>query len=204
METKYLGIMIDNNLLFNKQAEYVTKKVAKKVNFLYRIGKNVSMYTKLTIYKTIIAPHFEYCSTLLINMNDYSMQMLQRAQNRAMRAILGCNRYTPVKDMLDALCFLNVKQRMVFNVCIMVHKIVMGIGPMYLNCLVRKVGDKHNYDTRRRKEIQIDYCRTKIAEKTLMYKGIQWYNTLPECLKEELHLVNFKRELSKYVKKNVG
>lgn len=199
-ETKYLGVIIDENLSFNRQAAYAAKKVAKKVNFLYRIGKHISMYTRLTIYKTIISPHFEYCSTLMLNMNAYSMQMLQRAQNRAMRAILGCNRYTPVIDMLEALCFMSIKQRMVFNVCLMVHKIVNGIGPQYLNRLVRKVSERHNYNTRSRNEIEVAYCRTKIAEKSLMYSGIKWYNMIPEPLKDERNLRNFKRGLSQYVK----
>lgn len=55
-------------------------------------------------------------------MKAYSMQMLQRAQNRAMRAILGCNRYTPVIYMLEALCFMSIKQKMVYNVCLMICK----------------------------------------------------------------------------------
>lgn len=69
---KYLGVMIDSNLKMKSHIDYVCKKVAKKIGFLARISKNLNFMDKITIYKTIIVPHFEYCATflLLCNLNE--------------------------------------------------------------------------------------------------------------------------------------
>lgn len=65
------------------------------------------------------------------------MDILQKTQNRGMRAILRCNRYTRVKDMLDALGFLNIWQKMVYNICVFIYKIKNGMMPGYLRFMMR-------------------------------------------------------------------
>lgn len=122
--------------------------MAKKVNFLYRLNKYVSSYSLVTIYKSIIAPHFEYCSTIMLNFSENDMDIMQRAQNRAMRAILQCNRYTPIRKMLDALSFMTIKKRMLYNVCLFVHKMKCEMTPPYLSKEVKFVKDEHQYNTR--------------------------------------------------------
>ena len=52
------------------------KKIGKKMSFLNRIGQYVSVYTRCIIYKTIIAPHFEYCATLIVDMRETELNKL--------------------------------------------------------------------------------------------------------------------------------
>ena len=62
---KYLGVKVDEYLTFSKHAEYVTYKIAKKLNLMNRMISYLSSLAKLTIYKTIILPHFNYCLSIL-------------------------------------------------------------------------------------------------------------------------------------------
>jgi len=72
------------------------KKISKKTSFLNRVGNFISAYIRCVIYKTSVALYFEYCVTLLIDMGETQLNKLQKAQNRAMRVILQCDRYTKV------------------------------------------------------------------------------------------------------------
>ena len=76
------------------------------------------------MYKAIIAHHFEYCATLLVHMSETELNKLQMVQNRAMTIILQCNRYTKVRDMLQAVQFMPMRQRLYYNVCIFIFKAV--------------------------------------------------------------------------------
>jgi len=127
---KYLGIIIDDKLRFKAHCDYMLKKIGKKTSFLNRIGNFISAYTRCIIYKTIIAPHFEYCATLLIDMGETQLNQLQIAQNRAMRVILHCDRYTKVERMRDALQFMSIRQRLYYNVCIFIFKILRNMLPL--------------------------------------------------------------------------
>jgi len=97
---KYLGIIIDDRLRFQDHYDYMLKKIGKKTSFLNKVDNYISVYTKCIIYKIIIGLHFEYCATLLIGMRETQIIQLQKVQNRAMRIILQCDRYTKVEDML--------------------------------------------------------------------------------------------------------
>jgi len=92
------------------------------VRFLNRIDNSISVYTKCVIYKSIIASHFEYCATLIVNMGETRLNMLQKAQNKAMRVISHCDKHTKIDHMLQALRFRS-KQRLYYSVCVSIYKI---------------------------------------------------------------------------------
>lgn len=62
---KYLGVKLDENLNFHAHSIYIMNKMSKKAYFLKRISKNLSLSTKLLLYKSTIAPHIDFCSTIL-------------------------------------------------------------------------------------------------------------------------------------------
>ena len=69
-------------------------KLAKKIDFLKRISKS------MTIYDTIIKPHFEYVSTILYSSTAIQLIRMQKLQNKTMRVIFKCDRYTHINTML--------------------------------------------------------------------------------------------------------
>ncbi|XP_025268586.1 uncharacterized protein LOC112639318 [Camponotus floridanus] len=97
---KYLGIMIDSRLTFVEHCDYMLKKIGKKTSFLNRMGQYLTPYSRQIVYKTIIAPHFEYCATVIVGMGETQINKLQVAQNRAMRILKG---YLPrmLRNRLD-------------------------------------------------------------------------------------------------------
>ena len=96
-----MGVKVHEYLTFSKQAEYVTYKIAKKVNLMNRISSYLSSWAKLTIYKTIILQHLNYCSSILSLLTLTEKGILQKKQNQTMRCILRCNRYTSINTMLQ-------------------------------------------------------------------------------------------------------
>ena len=71
--------------------------------------KNLSSWAKLNIYKTIVAPHLYFWFTLLFLMNNSEINTLQNIPNKALRIILGCNKYTRRTDMLNFINLLSVR-----------------------------------------------------------------------------------------------
>jgi hypothetical protein len=79
----------------------IIRKMAKKVSFLGRIQQKLTKTSKITIYNSIISPHLDYCSSILLLANEEYLNRMQIIQNREMRIILRCHRWTDVKTMLD-------------------------------------------------------------------------------------------------------
>lgn len=55
---KYLGFMINCRLKLTNHIDYTCKNIAKKVGFLAEISNKLTADHRVTIYKSIIAPHF--------------------------------------------------------------------------------------------------------------------------------------------------
>lgn len=165
-ETQYLGIILDQNLNFVSHTYFIAKKVSKKISFLHRISDQVNDYTKVLIYKSTIALHYDYCSFLLININKKCMGLLQKTQNRAMRVNLKVNKYTPIVEMLNVLCFMSVEERVKFNTCVFIYKIINNLTPEYSTTMVKRA--EHKYSTRNKDKLVIDKRKTTTTQKQLI------------------------------------
>lgn len=165
-----------------------------------RIRKFTTSYSRSVIYKAIIAPNYEYCNTILINLSEKNIDLLQKTQNRAMIVILGVSKFTPIKEMLNALQFMNIRQRIRYNTCILVYKMKNNLVPKYVLRNINFIKEKHNYNTRNRENIEIRRTRTVIAHKSVVYVGYQMFNELPNELKSVKKIHEFKRCLKLYIK----
>lgn len=62
---KYLGVTIDDKLKFHEHVKILVSKMSSKIGVLYRASKKLTRSAKLTVYKSMLKPNFEYCSTIL-------------------------------------------------------------------------------------------------------------------------------------------
>lgn len=200
---KHLGVIIDDRLQFKDHCDYMLKKIGKKTSFLNRIGNFISAYARCTVYKSIIAPHFEYCASLLVGVGETQLKKLQVAQNRAMRVVLQCNKYTKVEHMLQALQFMSVRQRLYYSVCIFIFKIVNNMAPVVLSNKIEIEVRECDRQTRQAENIRLTLRKTRSAQKSLFYEGIKMYNSLPIEIRQREKLTSFRRLLKEYVVKSV-
>jgi hypothetical protein len=203
-QIKYLGVIIDSKLKFHSYAPYLQNKMSKKAFFLSRISKNLSSYTKLVLYKSLITPHIDYCSSLLYMLPNYRIKELQIIQNRCMRIILKCDRYTSVQYMLNILQLMDVKTRIIYNTLVTIYKIKNKLMPNYLLNKVTYNSNLHRYSLRNNNMFKIDICRTNRKFNTLFYKGLSTFNMLPWPIKECTNVNRFRKELIRSLVESCG
>lgn len=150
--------------------------------------------TAIKIYNTIIKPHFEYCATILYTCcNQAQIGRIQKLQNKCMRCILKCGKYTPIRTMLETLKWLTIEQRLKLNTLLMIFKIKHNLAPRYLTNCIQYVRNTHQYFVRNANDFRLELQRTTTAQNTLLYKGLYLFNSLPEAVKTENNILNFKR-----------
>jgi hypothetical protein len=197
-------VIIDSKLKFHSYALYLQNKMSKKAFFLSRISKNLSSYTKLVLYKSLIAPHIDYCSSLLYMLPNYRIKELQIIQNRCMRIILKCDRYTSVQYMLNILQLMDVKTRIIYNTLVTIYKIKNKLMPNYLLNKVTYNSNLQRYSLRNNNMFKIDICRTNRKFNTLFYKGLSTFNMLPWPIKECTNVNSFRKELIRSLVESCG
>jgi len=64
------------NLTFSAHVDYISKKAGAKLGVMRRIGRNLSCNMRCTVYKTIVAPLFEYCASIFMGLTVTNQQRL--------------------------------------------------------------------------------------------------------------------------------
>lgn len=202
-EFKYLGVMLDEKLSFKPNIDYVCKKVAKKVGVMSRLARILTIGARLSIYKSVIAPHFDYCASIIYLYDASSFDRMQKLQNRAMRAILRCGKLTPIVRMSEALDLLSVKQRVNENTMKFIHKLKNGQLPRYLSKMVRYNCDIHTYPTRSKSDFRVTCKKSVKGCNSVFHKGLVQFNSLPSDIKNDKCERTFKKNLRPFVREFV-
>lgn len=195
---KYLGVILDQMLNLKEHVSSVINKVAKKLYLLNRVGRYFPSKTRLLLYKSLVGPHIDYCSPLLLVMNQNEIAQLQKLQNRAMRYVTGFNRYTPIDTLFAETRLLSVKKRVLLRSLILCHKIKLGVVPPYLIERLDVASNVHNYNTRNNDDRFYVERTDKRLKKTIFGDGVIAYNRLPPEVKQ-LTIVNFKKSVLKFL-----
>lgn len=202
-EMKYLGFIVNDRMKMKSHVDYISKKVAKKIGFIARINRKLPIQQRILLYKSIVAPHLEYCPTVLFMCGENEMQRLQKLQNRAMRIIIRCHRTTSIKLMLDALGWLSVKQRIIYQTMIYVFRIKHKIHPPCMTDAVKYVGDGNTRHLRNEKDFRIERVKKQSTKKMVFHHGLELFNKLPSDIKNENNITTFKRLLVENIKQTL-
>ena len=192
-EYKYLGVIIDNKLKFDKYARYICNKMAQKTNILARIQNKLNYINKIQIYKSIIAPYIEFCSSILFMCNDTDIERIQKIQNRAMRIILKMPKTTPINIMLNMLQWLNVRERIMLKILIFIHKIIQEKTPSYLSENIERNTERTNYRLRNFDQLTHLMGNKEKTRNSIFIKGIVHYNRLPREVRMSNNMIQFRK-----------
>ena len=84
-----------------------------------------------TIVCSLVLSKLDYCNALYYNINNSEHNLLQSVQNAAIRLIWGRFKYgrVSISPFFEQLHWLRIEERIVFKVCLIVHKCVWGACP---------------------------------------------------------------------------
>lgn len=198
-QIKYLGYIVDNRLHLNKHAEYIIGKISRKLFFFIRISRSLSLNARILCYNCVIRPHFDYCATLMYLFNQNQISQLQKLQNKGMRCILRCNRYTSIDFMLQALQWQSVCNRLYYLSMIFIYKIVKQGGPHYFNRFLIRNSEIHAHDTRSQNNFHITRTNYRSSMNCIFNKGLDAFNRLPNHIKNLPNVGMFRRQLLDYM-----
>ena len=85
--TKYLGVILDQNLNWKKHISHVSTKLSKYVGLLYKLRHFVPKSTLSSLYNAFIMPHINYGLIDWSSATKTSLVPIKRCLKRAVRAI---------------------------------------------------------------------------------------------------------------------
>lgn len=206
-EFKYLGVILDNSLSFEKHVDTLCKKLNQKFYVLKRIDSKLNCYSKITYYNSVVLPNIDYCSSILLTLNESQIKQIQLIQNRFMRLILRMDKLTSINSMLNMLQWQSIKQRIYANTMKFIHRVRIKESPIYLAELMINRATVHTHYTRNRNNLTLGKHKKTSTQNSLLYKGLQMYNTAMNDYnkikrEDNRYNKNFLSFINEYIRQN--
>ena len=85
--TKYLGVLIDEHLLFKDHIKFLKQKLNRANGILAKLGHHLPSDILKTVYYSLFDTHVRYAWQIWGQSNSDILVMVQKAQNKALRII---------------------------------------------------------------------------------------------------------------------
>ncbi|MEW8547445.1 MAG: reverse transcriptase family protein [Candidatus Thiodiazotropha sp.] len=184
---KILGVHIDENLMWNDQFQFLTRKVSSNLWLLSQIRSYLSIEHRLLFYNAYIKTHFDYCSIIWGNSSNINLSKITKLQRRACKIILG-SEYTNLEEARARLKILSFDESVFLQKAKTMYKIVYDIAPQYLSDLFQLRGTNAN-DTVNLRSISnmnliIPKPKINLFKNSLSYSGALVWNSIPLEIKK--------------------
>ena len=195
--TKYLGLIVDDTLTWEKHIEYISTKINRNIGILKRTQNFLPKSSLITLYKTLIEPYFRYCNIVWGQCNETLKDKLQSLQNKAVRTIAGQSyKYTNHNGLLKEFGWLSVRNLINLDMGVFMYKTQNGMAPEEFNQLFVPVGNIHGCLTRSAQNgnLQLPKIKLKCAQGSISYSGAKLWNSIPPVIRKAESIVSFKEK----------
>ena len=191
---KYLGVILDTILSFNKHIDGICSIYAHKLYLFNKIKHYLNTEQMLSLYKAYVLPYVDYGDVLYAGANKTKLDKLQILQNQGLRLALKVNmRYAIIKLHQDA-----------------------GIS----NLMVRRRAHLRNFMFKQKGNVALtnrrevftrahDAClyttmkpKNETYKKSVMYMGAMEWNSLDVWLRRVIKYEEFKLHQKRWMGKS--
>jgi len=177
-EITYLGVIIQNNLSWNRQTEHAAGKASRILNFIMRNFSPASKTVKEKLYSTLVRPHLEYGSIAWNPHIKKNIESLEKVQRRAARFVSGdFSRYSSVTEMLQKLGWTSLADRREGNQLTYLFKIIHGIVHIKPEVLKPKIDRPRRGNN---KQYQIISATSNVYKQSFLPRTVRAWNDLPQ------------------------
>ena len=146
-----------------------------------------------TLVCALVLSKIDYCNSLYYGINQNLIHKLQTVENAAARLIYGRRKRESASDLLDALHWLPVRERIHFKLTLTIFKCVHGLCPTYISESITFTGARNCVD------LEVPASNSIYGDRAFVTAGPRIWNALPRELRAITSISIFKRDLKTYL-----
>ena len=146
---KYLGLMVDDKLVWDQYIDYICSKIIRGISILKRIRHFITRDSLLLLYHTLIEPYFRYHSIVWGQCGETLKDKLQTLQNKTAQTIAKlqydkANHY----ELLTEFGWLSVRNLISLDTSNFVYKEINNLHPEQADRPFQQLDFLRSYSTR--------------------------------------------------------
>ena len=149
----------------------------------------------LTLYSTLILPYLNYGILAWGNARKIHTNRIFLSQKRVVRIINNETFFSHTEHLFVENKILNIHDLFSFHLGTFMFQLTSKQVPSALTKLFTTNAHIHTYPTRRRNQYHLPLTRTVFSQKTIVYTGPMYWNTLDASLQQHSSIFCFKKYL---------
>ena len=192
--TKFLGVLLDENITWRNHIACVENKITKNLGLLYKARHLLNTVCTKQLYFSFIHSYLNYANIVWASTNKSKLKTLLRRQKHAARIIHFKNNYTHARPLLQNMEALNVYQLNIQQTLLFMHKVKHGnIPTVFKNSFPL---NSNKYGTKSTKSyFYKPFFKNRSNQFSIAFRGPHLWNTLIQESIKDLPFHTFKNKL---------
>ena len=204
---KFLGVLLDDNLLWKEHIKYLENKIAKNIGLMYRAKPFLDKETLLAFYYSDIHSYLNYANLAWGSTYLTNLKKLRSQQKHAIRIVHSKTKFEHTKELFKSASVLNLYKLNILNIAVFMHRVHTRTSPPVFTGTFQRI--YHLYSTRLS---TLNFSKPKLKLTKTKYRiSIRgptiWNDFVEDCLKSiekapffkvkrKSKLLNFENEIS--------
>ena len=200
-EYKYLGVIIDENLKFDKHITKIKSKLSQLCGVSFKLGRFLSLDAARTFYFSMVQSVISYNIVFWGASSKTLLDALQRKQNIIVRNLFKHHFMESLctSEVFKAVNVLKISDFHQYSVGLTLFKAMhLNKFPLINDAIISHQWN-HSYNTRRVNPFRLPKTRVDPDRNCFLFQALSLYNKLPKELREIVILNSFKRKLSSHL-----
>ena len=190
-------------LSWTKHVNLCVAKAYGKLRQVCRFKNFLTDKVKWNICETYILSNFNYGDIILQGLSNQLENKIQKIQNSCIRFSFGLRKYDHITNTRLSNNIISMHDRRLLHCLTLMFKIVRKMAPVYLCNRITYKRQIHNYNTRRKNDIQTSFARTRFKALSFFIEIANKYNELSQHFDfSGISVATFKMKCKKYLLNN--
>ena len=197
--TKFLGVMLDENLTWKKHIELIESKMSKNIGILYKAKFLLNKTCLKNIYFSFIQSYLIYANIAWASTNQTKLKKIYSKQKHASRIIFQEGRYTHARPLMKTLNALNIYQINIFQTLVFMFKLKNNMAPKVFQNQFKSI--QHKYPTKYSlQNFKQPKTISKLTKYSITSRGPElWNNFINNETKLITNISRFKKTIKKQI-----
>ena len=191
--TKFLGVILDDNLTWNNHSVHIGNLVSKYSGILFRLKAFLNTDILFSLYNTLVLPHIHYCCLVWADGNNSNLNFIHRKQKRIVRLCTNSNFLEHSPPLFARLNTLTVFDLHKLAIASFMYKFKFNLLPAIFSDYFNTVRSIHAYRVRSSNSYRPFNFHSVLARNTIRRQGALLWNDIPVNICNNSSLKLFKR-----------
>jgi hypothetical protein len=198
-KTKFLGVIIDDQLNWKHHITYTSKKIAKAIGIISIARRVFNKKTLVNLYYAFVYPYLIYGNVVWGKAGKTILWPIFRLQKIIIRMINNISSRTRSTPFFTQLRILKLEEIHTLLIGIFMFKYKTKSLPNIFDNFFNENNMFHNYPTRGANRLRAPKLKLKIAQNYIKKTGADLWNLLEPHINTHFGLITFKKHLKNYI-----